>query len=318
MEKAAKERQAKVVVCEGFDERCLRATEDVLKKGLARIVLLGEPKVIAAKAREFGVAISGAEIVDFKHSELKTELAEKLVEARKHKGMTLEKAQELIEDENYFGCMYVYAGYADAVAGSAICPTAALMRPALQILRSKGTIASEVSVMHHHGKVFFTSDSSMNITPDAEQLAQIALNAAECASDLGIEPKVALLSFSSKGSGGDNPETELVRSAVAIVKKQRPGLLVDGELQLDAAVSPAAAKRKCPDSPLRGEANVLIFPNLNAGNIFSHAMLQFSNVELDFTLMKGLAKPVAILGRSTPLHTVRNMIISCGMQAHSP
>lgn len=318
MENAARKKPAKVVICEGWDERCLQAAADVLKSRLAKIVLLGEPALISRKAAALGVDISGAEIVDFKGSELAPRLAKMLAEARKHKGMTLPQAKQLLQDENYFGCMYAFAGYADAVAGSAIGPTAALMRPALQILRQEGKIASEVAVMHHRGKVFFTSDSSMNIQPDASQLAQIALNAAECAKAFSIEPKVALLSFSTKGSGGDNAQTQLVRDAVTIVKETDPSLLVDGELQLDAAVSPAVAQRKCPDSPLHGDANVLIFPDLNAGNIFCHAMLQFSDMELDFTLMKGLAKPVAILGRSTPLQAVRNMIVSCCMQANMP
>ncbi|TKJ17803.1 phosphate acetyltransferase [Candidatus Woesearchaeota archaeon B3_Woes] len=319
MEEVAKKKPAKVLICEGWDERCLRSTADILKNKLAKIVLLGNPKEIEEKVKEFGVDVSEAEVVDYKNSELKDELAEKLVEVRKHKGMTLDEAKKLIEDENYFGCMYVYCGHADAVAGSAIRSTAALMRPALQILREKGRIVSEVSIMNDvkNDRVIFGSDFSMNIDPDADGLAQITLNAVSCVNEFGIEPKVGLLSFSTKGSGGNSPALETIREAVEIVKKEMPDLVIDGELQVDAAMNSDAAKSKCPDSPLKGEANTLIFPNLMAANIFAHGLGQFSDMSFYFTVLKGLVKPVVILGRTMPLESVRNMIVSCAMQVNS-
>ncbi len=319
MEEIAKKKPVKVVICEGWDERCLRATAYIIKNKLANIVLLGNPKKIEEKAKEFDVDVSVAEVVDFKNSDLKNELAEKLVEVRKHKGLTLEEAKKLIEDENYFGCMYVYSGYADAVAGSAIGSTAALMRPTLQILREKGKLVSEVSIMNDvkNGRVIFATDFSLNIEPDADGLAQITLNAINCVKDFDIEPKVGLLSFSTKGSGGNSPALEVIREAVGNVKKEIPDLVIDGELQVDAAVNSEAAKRKCPDSPLKGEANVLIFPNLMAANIFAHGLGQFSDMGFYFTILKGLMKPVVILGRTMPLDSVRNMIVSCAMQVNS-
>ncbi len=290
-----------------------------MKNKLAKSVLLGNHKEIDEKAKEFGVDVSGAEVVDYKNSELKDELAEKLVEVRKHKGLTLEEAKKLIEDENYFGCMYVYCGHADAVAGSAIGSTAALMRPALQTLREKGKIVSEVSIMNDakNDRVIFASDFSMNIDPDADGLAQITFNAVSCVKNFDIEPKVGLLSFSTKGSGGNSPALETIREAVEIVKKDMPDLVIDGELQVDAAMSSNAAKSKCPDSPLKGEANTLIFPNLMAANIFAHGLGQFSDMSFIFTVMKGMIKPVVILGRTMPLESVRNMIVSCAMQVNS-
>ncbi|MBD3310490.1 hypothetical protein GF351_04680 [Candidatus Woesearchaeota archaeon] len=319
MEKKAKEKPVRIVVCEGWDERCLQASADVLEKGLAELILLGDVEEIRKKAEELEIDVSKAEMIDFRNSELRKELAEKLLEARKHKGMTAQQADKLISDENYFGCMYCFAGYSDAVAGSAIGSTAALMKPALQILRKKGKLVSEVCVFTDvkNNRTIFGSDFSLNTAPSPEELAAIAMNAAEAVREYDIEPKAALLSYSTKGSGGDGPEIMAVRDAVELVKKQDPKLMVDGELQVDAAVNPWAAKRKCPDSPLKGEANLLIFPNLTASNIFAHGLGQFSEMTMDFTILKGMAKPVAILGRSTPMETVRNMIVGCAMQVNS-
>ncbi len=318
IEKKAKEKPVKIVICEGWDERVLQASAKVIEENLGQIILLGNPEDIKAKASELGVDISKAEIVDFKNSTLKTELAEKLVEVRKHKGMTLEKAQALIEDPNYFGCMYAHAGYADAVAGSAICPTAELMRPALQILRGKGLV-SELLIFNDkkNDKYIFMTDGSLNIEPTSEQLAHIALNAIECVKEFDIEPKVAFLSFSTKGSGGDGPQVTLVRDAVKMAQELAPDVIIDGEMQFDAAVSPFGAKRKCPDSPLKGEANVVVFPNLTAANIFVHGMMQFSDSTLDFTLIRGLVKPVTILGRSTPVDTMKGVIMTLAMEVNS-
>jgi len=316
MENIAKKKIARVVICEGWDERCIQAAADLKQKKLAEPILLGNPKEIKKKSSKLGVNIDGVEIHDFKNSSLRKELVEKLVELRKNKGLTKKDAEKLIEDENYFGCMFTHVGYADAVVGSAICSTAALMRPVLQILRKKEGLVSEVGIFEDvkNKRTMFVSDPSLNISPTSEQLAQIALNAAECVREFGIEPKVAMLSFSTKGSGGNGPEVQLIRDALKLVKKEDSKLLIDGEMQVDAAVNPEAAKRKCPDSPLKGEANTLIFPNLTASNISLHALMQFSDSELGFTIIKGLEKPAGILGRTTPLDSVRNVTLSCAMQ----
>lgn len=319
MEEKAKIKPVKIVVCEGWDERCLRATEDIIKNKLAKIILLGDPKTINGKAKDLKLDIAKAEIVDFKKSKLKKGLVEKLVELRKHKGMTIEEANKLIENENYFGCMHCFAGYSDAVAGSAICPTADLMRPALQILREKDKLVSEVSFLNDakNKRKILGSDFSLNINPNASELSQVALNAINCARIFDITPKVALVSYSTKGSGGDGPDLLLIREAVKLVKEKDKKVIIDGEMQIDAAVNPNVAKRKSPDSPLKGEANVLIFPNLTSSNIFAHGMGQFSDMTFDFTILSGMAKPVAILGRSMPMEGIRNMIVSCAMQVNS-
>ncbi|MFH1316065.1 MAG: phosphate acyltransferase [Candidatus Woesearchaeota archaeon] len=319
MKKVAKQKKAKILVCEGWDERCIQASAKILEEGLAELVILGNPDEINKKAKKLKADINKAEILDFKNSELKDELAEKLVELRKHKGMTIEEAKKLMDDENYFGCMYVHTGHADAIGGSAICPTAALMRPALQILRKKDSLVSEIGIMYNstNKRLLFETDASLNIQPDAEQLAQMALNAAECVREFKIEPKIAMLSFSTKGSGGDNPQTQLVRDALEIVHKKDPELLIDGELQFDAALSPSAAKKKCPDSPLKGEANTVIFPDLNSSNIATHGFCQISDMTFEFTVLKGVQKPVEIFGRSVPMDTIYKMIICLAMQVNS-
>ncbi len=317
LEEGAKKKEVRLVVCEGWDERCLQATAEV--QDIVKVVLLGNPKDINKKAEELNLDISKAEIHNYKNSEIKKELVNVLLEARKHKGLTLEQAQKLIEDENYFGCVYCLAGYADAVVGSAIGSTAALMKPALQLLREKGKTVTEVSIINDpkNNRTLFAADISLNVNPSVEQLASISLSAAKCAKDLGIEPKVALLSFSTKGSGGDGEEIQHVREAIKIIKEKNIDLIVDGEMQVDAAINPIAAEKKCPEAVIKGDANVLIFPNLTAANIFGHAMLQFSDLDFAFTVLKGMAKPTSILGRSTPLEMVKLIFLGCAMQANT-
>jgi phosphate acetyltransferase len=318
IEKKAKEKSVKVVVCEGWDERVLRATGEILKKGFCEIILLDNGE-IKANADKFKVDISKAKLIDFKSSSLKEELVSKLVEVRKHKGLTKEDAEKLILDENYFGCVYAYCGYADAVASSVICPTAGILKPALQILREKGKVVSEVCIFSDpkNDRVMFGTDFSMNMDPNVEELAQITVNAAKCVKMFGVQPKIALLSFSTKGSGGKNPEIDKVVEAAEIAQKEDPDSIIDAEYQVDAAVNPEAAKSKCPDSILKGDANTLVFPNLTASNIFAHGIGQFSNMTLDVTIMQGLIKPIGVLGRSTSMDTVRNIIVGCAMQVNS-
>jgi len=319
MHQKAKKNPITIVVCEGWDERCLKAVHEVIKKKIAKIVLLGDPQVIKKKAKALNVNIDDAPIIDYQRSKIQPELAKKLVALREEKGMTIEEAEVLVKDVNYFGCLYAACGYADAIAGSAIGSTAELMKPTLQILRKKDTLVSELAILEDvkNKRILFGADFSMNIDPSVEDLAQITLNAVDCVQSFGIKPRVALLSFSTKGSGGDMPQLQKLREVVELVKQKQPKIVIDGELQVDAAVNPSVAKRKCPKSPLRGAANTLIFPNLMASNIFCHAMLQFSDMKILFALLVGLRKPVAILGRSTSAETVKNMIVCLGMQVNT-
>lgn len=316
----AKKSPKKIVVCEGWDERTIKATAEIVKEGLAHIILLGKPSEIHEKAKRLGADTSKIKIIDHLTDPVKKELVEKFVELRKHKGMTQEEAEKLMQDVNYFGCMYAYAGHVDGVAGSTICSTAQLMRPALQILKKKGSLASQIiiegDVKKGNRPIFFT-DGSLNINPTPEELAQIGTNAIETVRLFGIEPKVAFLSYSTAGSGGDGEDLKSIRKAVELCKAQNPGVIIDGEMQGDASVNPDAARRKCPDSPLKGDANILVTPNLMSGNILAHCLNQFASMDHLLGMVAGTLKPVSILGRSSTPEMIKNFIVSAAMQANA-
>jgi phosphate acetyltransferase len=318
LKEKVKLKKRKIVIAEGWDEICLKATHDLLKEDLIDIVLL-DNGTLKEKAKELNLNISKAEIIDFKNFKEKNILIEKLYELRKHKNLTKEDAEKLLEDENYFACMYVHCGYADALVGSKICSTAKLMKPVLQILRKKDSLVSEVSIIYipKIDKVLFFSDASLNIDPNEEELARMALNASTIIKSFNIEPKIAMLSFSTHGSGGENEKTSKIKNAVKIVKEKFPNLLIDGEIQFDAAINPHAMKRKCPDSVLKGDANILIFPDLNSSNIFIHGLFQITDSEVLFSLISGLEKPAGILGRSTPKEFVINLIYAMALECNS-
>jgi phosphate acetyltransferase len=311
-------KKRKIVIAEGWDETCLQATHDLLKENLVDIVLLDNGEV-KEKAKKLNLDISKSEIIDFKNFKEKDTLTENLYELRKHKNLTREDAEKLLEDENYFACMYVHCGYADALVGSKICSTAKLMKPVLQILRKKDFLVSEISIIYipKIDKVLFLSDPSLNIDPNEEELANLALNASTITKSFNIEPKIAMLSFSTHGSGGENEKTLKVRNAVKLVKDKFPNLLIDGEIQFDAAINPYAMERKCPDSVLKGDANILIFPDLNSSNIFVHGLFQVTDTEMLFSLISGLEKPAGILGRSTPKEFVINLIYAMALECNS-
>ncbi|PIN86575.1 phosphate acetyltransferase [Candidatus Woesearchaeota archaeon CG10_big_fil_rev_8_21_14_0_10_44_13] len=321
VKKKARLKRRKIVIAEGWDERCLKAADHVLKEGYADLVLLGDEKKIKEEAKKFKVNITKAEIIDPKASKLREKLAKDLYELRKAKGLTEEQAGKLLDDVNYFGCMLVQTGYADGLAGSAICPTADLMRPALQIIKTKkdATLVSEVIVVddRKNKRILFISDCSLNIDPDAEQLAQIGVNAADVAHAFGFKPKVSFLSFSTKGSGGDAPVILKSREATKIAQDKRLNYVFEGEMQADASLDPKAAGRKCPGAKVMGDANVLIFPNLVASNIACHLIMKLSESVFGITLLAGIRKPVMILGRSTPQDLVTNLVITAAMEANS-
>ncbi len=315
IEQTAKKGQRHLVVCEGWDARSLKGAAYICRHRIGAVTLLGNAGEIHRQARELGIEdeIAPATIIDPASpatADLRGALADELASARQHRGMTYERAHELLEDVNYLACMLARTGRVDAVAGSAICPTAALMGPALRLLRQDGALVSETSLVHYQGRLYFLTDISNNIAPEAEALAAIAANAGDVAAMFGAKPRIAFLSFSTKGSGGDHASLQRIRDAVAQLAERRPTFIADGELQLDAAVNPDAARAKCPDSPLRGKANVLVFPDLHAANIFGHGLLLFSSATFSFTVLKGLCKPVAVLGRSVSEDLVRNMMLA--------
>ncbi len=305
-----------IVLTEGWDERGLKAAEYIVKENIAEMILLGNEKDIKKAAEKSNVDISKMKIINQKTSGLRDGLAEALFRLREKKGMTKEKALELLNDVNYFGCMLAHTGKADAVVGSLICPTAELMKPALQIL--KAGFVNEVFLLYDptHDRIIFATDASLNIEPTEEELADMGVNAGKTARLFGIEPKIGFLSFSTYGSGGaDVPQVKKVKDAVKLAQEKAPDMQIDGEFQFDAALNPDAAKRKCPDSKLGGKCNVVVFPNLNAANIFVHGMNQFCGADFLFSMPRGMKKPVGILGRSTPAETVKNMFVLAAVEA---
>lgn len=320
MKKKAKEKKRTIVVAEGWDERCLKASAAILANGYADLILLGDEKKIKEEAKKFKTDITKATLINPKTYKQRKELAKELYELRKHKGMTPAEADKLLDDVNYFGCMLLHTGKADGLAGSAICSTAELMRPALQIIKTKpgATLVSETIMMEDTKKkrVLFLTDCSLNPDPTVEELAQMAVNGAECAASFGFEPRVAFLSYSTKGSGGTSPTIEKTLQAIEIARKKKKEYVFDGEFQGDAAINPYAAGRKCPNALIKGDANVLVFPNLTVANIVCHLLIQLSESKLGMGMLMGIRKPVIILGRSTPLETVENLIINCAMKAN--
>ncbi len=321
MKKKAQEKKRTIIVAEGWDERCLKASASILAKGYANLILLGDEKKIKDEAKKCKADITKATLVNPKTYKDTPKLAKELYELRKAKGLTEDEAKKLILDVNYFGCMLLHTGKADGLAGSAICSTAELMRPVLQIIKTKkdAALVSEVVLVEDekNKRVLFMTDCSLNPEPDEEQLAQIAVNGGDCAAHFGFEPRVAFLSYSTKGSGGTSLIIEKTLKAVELARKKKKEYVFDGEFQGDAAINPYAAGRKCPNALIKGDANVLVFPNLTAANIVCHLLGQLSNATIGMAMLVGCRKPVAILGRSAPLATVENLIISCAMKANN-
>ena len=219
-----------------------------------------------------------------------------MYELRKHKGLSLEEAKKLVKMREYFSVMLVKEGYADCMIGGSVTSTGKLLKPTLQILRQQGKIVSSFFVMVFDDKIFLFADCAMNINPDAEQLADIAINTANSAKMFGLDPKIAMLSFSTKGSS-NHEFVEKIREAVAIVKNKRNDLIIDGELQGDAAIVKQVAELKCAYGEVKGDANILIFPDLNSGNIAHKLVHRLSGCISIGPIIQGLQKPVNDLSR---------------------
>ena len=314
----AKKSLKRILLIEGEDERIIEAAALAVKEKVAKPILIGNDAKIKAAAKKVKADLKGITIIDYKKFKNKEKFARKLYELRKHKGLTLPEAKKLLENPNYFGAMLLKMGYADGNVGGCKFSTAEHMRPALQVLGTKqGTkTVSGVFFIMAEDRTFVFSDSDINIIPDEGQLAEIAINANDCAKAVGFKPKVALLSHSTKGSG-EHPSLESIRNALKIVKQKRPDIIIDGELQFDAAVNPFAAKQKCPDSVIKGDANVLIFPSIESANINLHALHQLAKNLTDFgSIIWGLSKPVTNGGRSWSYKEVFDAICVCAFQAN--
>ena len=300
----AKELNKTIVLPESTDIRVIEAARKITDEGFAKVVLIGSREAIETNAN--GINISDIEIINPEGSDKFEEYANTFYELRKAKGMTPEKASETIKDNIYFGTMMVKCGDADGLVAGSICSTADTLRPALQILKTAPgvNLVSSFFIMNvpncdlGEDGMFLFSDCGLNVNPNADELSEIALSSAKSWRDLtGKEPRISMLSYSSHGSAPLTDLTSKVIEATKLVKEKDSSLIVDGELQLDASIISSVAAKKASDSPLHGNANVLIFPDLNAGNIGYKLVQRLAKAEAYGPITQGIAKPVNDLSR---------------------
>ena len=319
----AKKEIKTIVLPEANDARILEAAEIVKNEGYAKVILIGNEQSVRKLAEEKKIDIGDTKIVDPAKSERTAEYANLLYELRKAKGMTEEQAQKLVLDPVYYGMMMVKSEDADGLVSGAIHSTSDTLRPALQILKTApGTkLVSAFFVMvvpnceYGSNGTFIFADSGLNEEPDSEALSEIAISSSKSFKQLvGEDARIAMLSYSTKGSA-HSASTEKVIEATKLVKEKAPEILVDGELQLDAAIIPEVAELKAPGSPLKGNANVLVFPDLGAGNIGYKLVQRLAKAEAYGPLCQGIARPVNDLSRGCSSKDVAGVIAITAVQA---
>ena len=314
-----------IILPEAEDRRVLEAASKVLDEGFAKVVLVGDKEQIEQDSKNYNIDLSKVTIIDIKTSNKKQEYANKLFELRKEKGMTMEEASKLIEEPIYFGMMMLKNKEADGLVSGAAHSTANTLRPALQILKTAPNtkLVSAFFVMcvpnceYGENGTFVYGDSGLNQNPTADELSEIAISSANSFKNLiGAEPKVAMLSYSTYGSA-KSELTDKIVEATKLVREKTPDLLVDGELQLDAAIVPEISKSKAPGSPIQGNANVLIFPDLNAGNIGYKLTQRLAKAEAYGPLCQGIAMPVNDLSRGCSSDDIIGVVAITAVQAQS-
>ena len=319
----AKQNIKTIILTESEDKRVLKAAEQVKKEGFANIILIGNKDEADKLAKENDIDISGIEIIDPEKSEKFEEYANAFYELRKAKGITLEDARKMLKDNMYFGTMMVKQGDADGLVSGACHSTANTLRPALQILKTApGTkLVSAFFLMvvpnckYGENGIFVFGDSGLVENPTPEELSEIAISSSKSFKQLtGKESKVALLSYSTYGSAHSDL-TEKVVEATKLLKEKAPDLVCDGELQLDAAIVPEVAASKAPESPIKGQANTLIFPDLNAGNIGYKLVQRLAKAEAYGPLCQGIARPVNDLSRGCSSEDIVGVVAITSVQA---
>ncbi|MFD1605819.1 phosphate acetyltransferase [Flavobacterium artemisiae] len=318
MVKRAKQHRKHIVLPEGNDDRIIMAASRLLDMDVVDISIIGDKKQIESKVTELALTFdfSKVNIINPKESELYEDYANTYYELRKAKNVSITMARDLMEDVSYFGTMMVYKGHADGMVSGAAHTTQHTILPALQFIKTKpnSSVVSSVFFMCLEDRVSVFGDCAINPNPTAEQLAEIAISSAESSAAFGIEPKIAMLSYSS-GASGKGDEVDKVRTATEIVKQKRPDLKIEGPIQYDAAVDRAVGKSKMPDSEVAGQASVLIFPDLNTGNNTYKAVQRETGALAIGPMLQGLNKPVNDLSRGCTVDDIINTVVITAIQA---
>ncbi len=312
----AREQRQKIVLPESTDERILRATDILIQRDIVHIILLGNKEAIKQQSIQMGLDLSKAEIIDPQNSVLSETFSQTFYTMRKEKGLTLDAARDAMSHPNYFATMMVYEGMADGMVSGATHTTTDTVRPALQIIKTKPeiSIVSSVFFMCLDTRVLVYGDCAINLDPTAEELAQIAISSADTAAKFGIEPRVAMLSYST-GTSGSGPEVDKVRKATQVAQSLRPDLLIEGPIQYDAAIDAKVAKKKLPDSKVAGRATVFVFPDLNTGNNTYKAVQRSTGALAIGPVLQGLRLPVNDLSRGCLVDDIVNTVAITAIQA---
>ncbi|MFF5335071.1 phosphate acetyltransferase [Streptomyces sp. NPDC013181] len=315
LEQARADRR-RVVLPEGTEERVLRAADVLMRRDVCDLTLLGDPDVIRKKAADLGIDLAQTQLIDPQTSELRQPFAERYAALRAHRGVTVELAYDVVSDVNYFGTLMVEEGLADGMVSGAVHSTAATIRPAFEIIKTKpdASIVSSVFFMCLADRVLVYGDCAVNPDPDAEQLADIAVQSAATAARFGVDPRIAMLSYST-GTSGSGADVDKVRAATERVRGSRPDLRIEGPIQYDAAVEPSVAATKLPGSEVAGQATVLIFPDLNTGNNTYKAVQRSAGAVAVGPVLQGLRKPVNDLSRGALVQDIVNTVAITAIQA---
>ncbi|WP_440554262.1 phosphate acetyltransferase [Streptomyces sp. SCPE 10] len=317
LERARADRR-RVVLPEGTEERVLHAAEVLMRRGVCELTLLGPVDRIRKKAADLGIDLGETRLIDPATSELRDAFAEKYAALRAHKGVTVELAYDVVADVNYFGTLMVEEGLADGMVSGSVHSTAATIRPAFEIIKTRpeASIVSSVFFMCLADKVLVYGDCAVNPDPDAEQLADIAVQSAVTAARFGVEPRIAMLSYST-GTSGSGADVDKVRAATELVRARRPDLKIEGPIQYDAAVEPSVAATKLPGSEVAGQATVLIFPDLNTGNNTYKAVQRSAGAIAVGPVLQGLRKPVNDLSRGALVQDIVTTVAITAIQAQT-
>lgn len=315
MERARSDRK-RIVLPEGDDDRILQAAGRLLRRGIAALTILGDETQIRTRAAELGVDLSDATLLNPRTSELRDKFAEQYAEIRKKKGVTLEQARDVVEDVSYFGTMLVHNEIVDGMVSGAAHTTAHTVRPAFEIIKTQPGVStvSSIFLMCLSDRVLAYGDCAIVPDPTAEELADIAISSAHTAAQFGIDPRVAMLSYST-GESGTGAGVDKVRAATELVRERDPELLVEGPIQYDAAVDPTVAAAKMPNSPVAGRATVLIFPDLNTGNNTYKAVQRSAGAIAIGPVLQGLNKPVNDLSRGALVEDIVYTVAITAIQA---